>query len=429
MEYFPFVHNDKLNEINFQSSNNNLFVQNQKIINRNKGKNNFRKFILVVVLLFLKSNNDSIQYYQFNKFVNNETVKLINLNFTKKQYKRKGLEFLNKIKKNKLNNISKLFKHPKISVIIPIYNCEKTIELSIKSINFQNLKELEIILVNDLSPDNSSQIIEQLHDLDKRIRIINNKKNMGTLYSRSIGALKAKGEYIIGLDNDDFFSYEDILETVYLNAKINYFDIVEIKSLNIPNYSPNYKQIRNGNYIYHPNNLILHQPELGIFSITHENKLAFRDHFAWGKCIKSRIYKKAVNRMGYEKYSTYNCWTEDMSIVFVLFNTAKSYIFLNVFGIFRIKSKNTTTHKLPSIHKFLSYIFYLDILFVFSKNDFYTKSFVAQYALGFSLKRINKLDSQGKRNFKSIIKKFVDCPFISKEYKLKFNNKFYQYMI
>ena len=424
MEYFLILHKDKLKETNFESSNNNLIQQNQ-IFKEKKGKKNLQIFFLIIIFFFLESNNDSKQYYQFNKFVNKETVKLINLNFTKKQYKKKGLEFLNKIKKNEINNITKQFNHPKISVIIPIYNCEKTIDLSIKSINLQNLKELEIILVNDLSSDNSSQIIEQFQDFDKRIRIINNKRNMGTLYSRSIGALKAKGEYIIGLDNDDFFSYEGILETVYLNAKVNKFDIVEIKSLNIPNYSPKYKQIRNGNYIYHPDNLILHQPDLGIFSITYKNKLAFRDHFAWGKCIMSKIYKKAVNRLGYERYSTYNCWTEDMSIVFVLFNTAKSYIFLNVFGIFRIKSKNTTTHKLPNIHKFLSYIFYLGILFDFSKDNIETKSYVAQYALGFSLKRINNLDKKGKELFKTIIKKFINSPFISNDYKLKIKQKFY----
>ena len=226
---------------------------------------------------------------------------------------------------------------------------------------------------------------------------------MGTLYSRSIGALMSKGEYIIGLDNDDFFSYEYVLETVYLNGKINNFDIVEIKSLNIPNYSPKLKQIRNGNYIYHPNNIILHQPELGKFSITYNNKLSFRDHFAWGKCIKSRIYKRSVNRMGYARYSTYNCWTEDMSIVFVLFNIAKSYIFLNFFGIFRIKAKTTTTHKLPNIHKFLSYIFYLEIIFDFSQNDKEIKKYVAQYALSFSLKKINHLDKKNKLHFKSII--------------------------
>ena len=103
-------------------------------------------------------------------------------------------------------------------MIIPIYNCEKTIDLSIKSINFQNLNELEIILVNDFSQDSSSKIIQEFQNYEGRIRIINNKKNMGTFYSRNIGALNAKGEYIIGLDNDDIFLCENILKTIYYNA-------------------------------------------------------------------------------------------------------------------------------------------------------------------------------------------------------------------
>ena len=247
---------------------------------------------------------------------------------------------------------------------------------------------------------------------------------MGTLYSRSIGALKAKGEYIIGLDNDDLFLCEDILETVYLNALINNFDIVEIKSLKIPNYFPNYDQVRNGNFIYHPDNLILHQPELGRFSITRKNKLAFKDHFALGKCIKSIIYKKAIKNLGYERYSTYNCWTEDISIVFVLFNTARSFIFLNLFGILRLISNLTTTHKLSTKHKFLSGIFFLGILIDFSKNDKKTKGYVAQQALKFSLNKINKLDSKNKLYFKSIIKKLIECKYLSKNYKLELSLKY-----
>ena len=56
--------------------------------------------------------------------------------------------------------------------------------------------------------------------------------------------------YLIGLDNDDFFSYKQIFKTSYLSANINYFDIVEIKSFNIPNYNPRYREVRNGNKIY-----------------------------------------------------------------------------------------------------------------------------------------------------------------------------------
>jgi glycosyltransferase involved in cell wall biosynthesis len=71
--------------------------------------------------------------------------------------------------------------------------------------------DIEIILVNDFSTDNTLLTIQKLKDEDPRIKIINNEKNMGILYSRSIGVLKAKGKYILALDQDDFFLMKDYL--------------------------------------------------------------------------------------------------------------------------------------------------------------------------------------------------------------------------
>jgi glycosyltransferase involved in cell wall biosynthesis len=309
-------------------------------------------------------------------------------------------------------------------VIIPIYNCQKTIELTIKSIHFQNFNEIEIILINDHSLDNSSHIIEELKSFDQRINTINNFKNMGTFYSRCIGALNAKGEYIIGLDNDDLFLSEDIFETLYLNAKINLFDIVEIKSFNIPNYNPRLEEIRSGYYLSHKDNLILHQPELGTSSVSLTNKVYSKDHFAWGKLIRSIIYKKTINRIGKERYSLYNCWSEDVTLVFVLFNTANSFIFLNIFGIFHIVANTTASNKLSNKHKIITHIFYLGILFDFSRNEFLIKNFVARYAMRFSFHQINKLGENDKHFFKSIIKKIIYCKFISEKYKQEIIKKF-----
>ena len=291
--------------------------------------------------------------------------------------------------------------------------------MTFKSVHFQNLNEIEIILINDQSSDNSSRIIEELKNYDHRIKIINNHRNMGTLYSRCEGILNAKGEYIMGLDNDDLFLYEEILETLYLNAKTNDFDIIEIKSFNIPNYNPRFEDIYNGYFISHPNNLILHQPELGKFSISHNNKVAFTDHFVWGKLIKTNIFKKSIYKLGKKRYSLYNCWTEDVIMVFVLFNTANSFIFLNIFGIFHIIAKTTTTYKLSNKHKLISHIYYLGIIFDFSKEDFVTKNYAAQYALCFKINEIEKLHKENILFFKSIIKKIINCKYVSKAYKEK----------
>ena len=112
-----------------------------------------------------------------------------------------------------------------ITVIIPIYNCENTIKKSIRSIQNQIMNNIEILLINDFSKDNSLKIIEDLAKEDYRIIIINNNKNMGTLYSRCIGVLKAKGKYILALDNDDLFMNENVFDTVFQEAEKGNYDI------------------------------------------------------------------------------------------------------------------------------------------------------------------------------------------------------------
>ena len=75
--------------------------------------------------------------------------------------------------------------------------------------------DIDIVIVNDYSSDNTSNIIEQIKKEDKRIRLINNKKNFGTLYTRCIGTLAAKGKYIFPLDGDDMFLDKDIIRNIY----------------------------------------------------------------------------------------------------------------------------------------------------------------------------------------------------------------------
>ena len=104
---------------------------------------------------------------------------------------------------------------PIITTIIPSYNCEKTIISAIHSVQYQNFSNFEIIIVDDFSQDKSKEIIKYIQSADKRMKIIENKKNMGTLYSRCIGALLSKGEYIFCLDNDDLFFDEDVFDYVY----------------------------------------------------------------------------------------------------------------------------------------------------------------------------------------------------------------------
>ena len=85
----------------------------------------------------------------------------------------------------------------------------------VRSIQNQDMEDIEIILVNDNSKDNSSQIIQKLMEDDSRIRIINNENNKGTLYSRNIGILSANGKYLMNLDNDDLFMDQTVFDITY----------------------------------------------------------------------------------------------------------------------------------------------------------------------------------------------------------------------
>lgn len=101
---------------------------------------------------------------------------------------------------------------PLISIIIPVYNAEKTIERAIKSIQNQNFSDFELLLINDGSHDNSRQIIELFANEDSRIKLYN-EKNSGVSSARNKGITHANGKYILFLDADDYY-VENAFETI-----------------------------------------------------------------------------------------------------------------------------------------------------------------------------------------------------------------------
>ncbi len=106
---------------------------------------------------------------------------------------------------------------PKVSVIIPVYNVEKYIRECLDSVVNQTLKDIEIICVNDGSPDNSLAILEEYAAKDTRIKIIN-QENAGLSCARNAGLQIAQGEYIGFVDSDDWVDL-DFFEKLYKTAK------------------------------------------------------------------------------------------------------------------------------------------------------------------------------------------------------------------
>lgn len=104
-------------------------------------------------------------------------------------------------------------KYPLISIVVPIYNAEKNLKNCIDSLLNQTYKNIEIILVNDGSKDNSGKICDAYKNSDSRIKIIH-KKNGGVSDARNSGIQIATGEYITFADSDDYVS-EDYIEYMY----------------------------------------------------------------------------------------------------------------------------------------------------------------------------------------------------------------------
>lgn len=123
----------------------------------------------------------------------------------------------------------------KISVIVPIYNSEKFLKKCLNSIIQQTYRNLEIILINDGSDDNSEKICKMYCGKDKRIKLIN-QENHGQSYSRNLGIDLSTGEYLSFVDSDDYINinfYKKLVDALEQNnADVSICNYLEVKGKN-----------------------------------------------------------------------------------------------------------------------------------------------------------------------------------------------------
>ncbi len=106
------------------------------------------------------------------------------------------------------------------SIIIPYYKSEKFIKKTISSIIGQTYKKWEIIIVDDENSNISLRVLSTIKN--KKIRIYQNKKNVGVAKSRNFGIMKAKGNLICFIDSDDYWHKNKLFEQIYHMKKNNY---------------------------------------------------------------------------------------------------------------------------------------------------------------------------------------------------------------
>ena len=234
---------------------------------------------------------------------------------------------------NKFKNDEKVYKkvkNPKVSILSPIFNRERFIIRLLNSIRYQKFEDIEIIFIDDYSTDNSVNELKKLMKSDNRIILLKNLKTKGTLISRNIGGLYAKGKYLILPDPDDIFS-KDILRICYkVSEKYNY----EMIKFNM--YLGN-KELHYEKYSHDKANTEIYQPDLSMYCFYGGDELRVIDSNLTNKFIKKEIFLRALNIINRFYLNEYMISMEDSMINFILHKTAKSLYFIKIIGYNYIK--------------------------------------------------------------------------------------------
>ena len=219
-------------------------------------------------------------------------------------------------------------KIPKVSVFMPIYNKEKYLIESIKSIQNQTLKDIEIIAVNDGSTDNSLKIIKNLTKIDKRIKIVNNDRNHGLLYSRAMGIINSTGEYVFNLDPDDKLSSPINLKFLYDQARLLKVDTIKFIIEKIKRKNNKHKNIRRK--LLELNNSFF--------------KTIRDDYYITNKFIKREVIIKCFNEFKDKIFGNKWNYHEDNVWSLLIHKYSKSIKFINASIYFYFQNKESLNH-------------------------------------------------------------------------------------
>lgn len=200
---------------------------------------------------------------------------------------------------------------PAVSVIVPVYNVEKYIERCVRSLFQQTLNDIEYIFVDDCGKDQSisllKRVLEEYPDKEESVQIISHERNLGSAAARYTGLQRAKGEYVIYCDSDDWAA-ENMYELLYNEAKKGNYDIVYC----------NYAEVRGDIPVLFSQDIVCHS------NIDYVEKLLSGElsAYLWNKLIKRELYERIDVPFGK------NMW-EDLYMCVQMFYHAQNIQYLN----------------------------------------------------------------------------------------------------
>lgn len=294
-------------------------------------------------------------------------------------------------------------KNDLISVVIIVYNTSNYLEECIESVINQTYKNLDIVIVNDGSTDNSSEIVKKYLKKDSRINFIDRKINMGTMYTRQEGYKNSKGRYISFVDSDDFLKKEAI-EKMYndlINESVDF-----VKS--------NFVKYKKGIFIDNKN-------------VIKENFKIFKENFepeVYDILFKT-IYLNSMcgNLVKKEKLSCIldinkdAIYAEDILCNYYMFKSIESmYIETNELYVYRVNDSSITNvvneeRILKKINDAICcYLnMYDDLTTLDLKNELYYKEIIVEKLLNvFCISLISVANYYSKKNFYVFFNKILN---------------------
>lgn len=286
-----------------------------------------------------------------------------------------------------------------ISVIVPIYKVEKYLKKCVDSIINQTYKNLEIILVDDGSPDNCPKICDEYAKQDSRIKVIH-KENGGLSDARNAGMKIATGDYISFIDSDDYIS-GDFIETLYTTMKTENSDIVECDIVRFEDGTTPVIEKENSD-------INSFSTEKGLSLLIAENK--FHQH-VWNKLYKSEIALKipfAKGKLNEDEFWTYQIFGQAEIVTKI---NKPMYFYLQRSG--SIMGEGFNLRRLDALEAKAERQRYIEANFPNlekqAKTDlFATCIFMCQSAMKF-------LKGKEKKQAKNVIKKYVVKNRLDKE--------------
>ena len=318
--------------------------------------------------------------YNEKYFLPNNNIILSQLNYVR-LIKRKEFQTL-----TDFENVE----NPNISFISAVYNKEKYLDLLIISIQRLNITDIEIIFVDDCSEDKSIKII-----------------NRGSLYSRSIGAINSKGDYIVFVDSDDI-----ILPNGISNA---YKNICE-KNLSLIQYNSLIQKIKfiSINQLFEKYKNVITQPILSYIFYFNGTDIVERNSGLWDKIIKRDVVIKIEN---------------DVIFLFSILRNSDSYQYINDIGYYYIRTHNesiSNNWENPKNAKNIVHSILTTVDFLYEKSgDSYFEKKISIFKLKQSFNRYKSCFKYCRSGDKLIIKlfdKLLNSKYISSIDKLAIIN-------